>query len=117
MAVSSTVESGIPAADFASITYLPECSMRRLPVALVPAAVGLLLAACVADRDTTSPRVASPDSPSLTVTPTTPACNSLLKTDAQAYFKFNSDPVFDDITALANAYGAAPHTHPDLATP
>jgi len=117
MAVSSTVESGIPAADFARITYLPEGSMRRLPVALVPAAVGLLLAACVADRDTTSPRVAAPDSPSLTVTPTTPACNSLLRTDAQAYFKFNSDPVFDDITALATAYGAAPSTHPDLATP
>ena len=86
--------------------------MRRSPVALVPAAVGLLLAACVGDRDTTAPRVARrPAPPSLTASPQQrpPAISPSGKTRTRSSHRAR-DAVFTDITAMANAYGVAP-TH------
>lgn len=91
--------------------------MRRSPVALVPAAVGLLLAACVGDRDTTAPRSAPSGSPSFTAAATTtPACDITIMKDALAYFA-TGDAVFTDIPLMANAYSVAPHTNPAAATP
>ena len=91
--------------------------MRRLPVALVPAAVGLLLAACVADRDTTSPRSRRPTPRRLTDTP--PACRlqSLLKSDARAFFTSNTDPASTTFTAMADCVWRGSEHAPDLATP
>jgi hypothetical protein len=106
----SQLDRGIwhPAADFARTTYLPEGFMRRLPVALVPAAVGLLLAACVADRDTTSPRSA-PDAAAFAqgAQPQTCSPNTFsgtMKQSAGTFFSAGNDPVFDLISTMKTSW-------------
>jgi hypothetical protein len=91
--------------------------MRRSLVALVPAAAGLLLAACVGDRDSTAPRIAPSNSPSLD-RPTSPACDATIKTDARAFFSsYPGDPVFTDVDAMAAAYGTGGAAGAAAATP
>lgn len=78
--------------------------MRRLPVALVPAAVGLLLAACVGDRDTTAPRSA-PNAASFGKTPPATCDFNTLRSEGRDFFSSNTDPVFDIIKSMTDAFG------------
>ena len=92
--------------------------MRRSPVALVPAAVGLLLAACVGDRDTTAPKSA-PDAAAFVQGSQPQTCsqnlfNVAMKQDAGAFFSSSNDAVFDLISTMKSSWqnngAAAPAT-------
>ena len=96
--------------------------MRRSPVALVPAAVGLLLAACVGDRDTTAPRVAASDSASfdraMTPAQQRPPATITIRKDAHAFFTSSSRCRSSPISQRWRMRTALRRTtHPAAATP
>jgi len=74
--------------------------MRRSPVALVPAAVGLLLAACVGDRDTTAPKSASNAASFTQAAPPVTCDFTAMKQDASHFFSASNDAVFGMISNM-----------------
>lgn len=89
--------------------------MRRSLVALMPAAVGLLISACVGDRATTAPR-ATADGAALLAAARPVTCSfTQINKDAGNYFASKQDVVYDIIKSMQSAYnltgaaGATPY--------